>query len=40
MPWFPYRLTGAIIQFDGQHDLAEPWFPYRLTGAIIADRSN
>ena len=34
-PWFPYRLTGAIIGNYGGAAYAGPWFPYRLTGAII-----
>ena len=35
MPWFPYRLTGAIIRTATAASDIEPWFPYRLTGAII-----
>ena len=34
-PWFPYRLTGAIIKRGGCPSDNEPWFPYRLTGAIM-----
>ena len=34
-PWFPYRLTGAIIGKPRRLMLLSPWFPYRLTGAII-----
>ena len=34
-PWFPYRLTGAIIGALGGMLREPPWFPYRLTGAII-----
>ena len=35
LPWFPYRLTGAIITVNEFIQSEEPWFPYRLTGAII-----
>ena len=34
-PWFPYRLTGAIIAQADDNINWEPWFPYRLTGAIM-----
>ena len=34
-PWFPYRLTGAIIAARMEAIAERPWFPYRLTGAII-----
>ena len=34
-PWFPYRLTGAIMALTFTMIETLPWFPYRLTGAII-----
>ena len=34
-PWFPYRLTGAIISTSTARHGERPWFPYRLTGAIM-----
>ena len=39
-PWFPYRLTGAIIDSQRKHAGKPPWFPYRLTGAIIEEHQD